>query len=174
MAPSGGAEWHLPRLIACPLTVINGQPCGSTAVKDNNECVSTTTEQRGSAGRPWIWAVAAVCLAALLVVLSLADVPGATRRANGSCCRTEFVNGPWWTACFALVVPIVLAARGSKLAGLAAALAGAAAVFFIADTVVNRYVESGWGDGLESLGYVYAMVQSVVFFLAVPLGRVGR
>lgn len=44
------------------------------------------------------------------------------------------------------------------------------ASFRIASTVVHRYLDSGWGDGLESLAYVISIGHALVFAVAAAVG----
>ncbi len=94
--------------------------------------------------------------------------------AGGECCKTEFANNEWWLASFSLVVPIVLAARQSRLAGFAAAGVSAAAVWLIPVTIVNRYDDARKGDGPEGLTYVYAGLQILCFLVCAIVGARRR
>ncbi len=136
--------------------------------------MSTTTEARRSAGRAWLWVAITGCLAVMFVLLTLTNVPGVTRWPGGDCCKTEFVNDEWWLASFSLVIPIVLAARQSRLAGFAAAGVSAAAVWLIPVTIVNRYDDARQGDGLEGLTYVYAGLQILCFLVCAIAGARRR
>ena len=120
--------------------------------------------------------IAAVTLVVVCVVtfqltrLSLDDVPGVTRRPNGSCCETAFVNGNWWQALLVLAIPIWVAARIYWVAGLLALAVPTYATFYIANTTTNRYTNSGWGDGLEIFTYVGSAVQLIAFLVAYGYG----
>jgi hypothetical protein len=105
-----------------------------------------------------------------LTRLSLDNVPGVTRRPNGSCCETTFVNGNWWQALLVLAIPIWAAARIYWLAGLLALAVPTYATFYIANTTTNRYTNSGWGDGLEIFTYVGSAVHLIAFLVAYGYG----
>lgn len=127
--------------------------------------------------RDWLHAaigLVILCVAAyLLTRLSLDNVAGVTRRRNGDCCDTEFANGEWWMPMFALALPIWWVTRSVPWAAIPATAIATYASFHIADTTVNRYVDSGWGDGLESLAYVGTAVHGLVFGLAALIGVVS-
>jgi hypothetical protein len=112
-----------------------------------------------------------VCVATFLLTrLSLDNVPGVTRRPNGSCCNTAFVNGNWWQALLVMAVPIWVAARTHWWAGLLALAVPTYATFYIANTTINRYTDSGWGDGLEIFSYVGSVVHLIAFLVAYGYG----
>jgi len=121
--------------------------------------------------RALVWTLVTVAGACAVAYLALADVAGVTRVA-GSTYETEFVNGGWWNLGFALAVPVYLATRASYWFAPAAVLIATVAQLYIADTVVERYLESGWGDGLESLSYAWAIAMGVFFALAAVGGVV--
>jgi len=106
----------------------------------------------------------------LFTRLSLDNVSGATRRRNGTCCNTEFVHGEWWLPMIGLVVPIWWVTRMMVWASIPAFAMPTYATFYVADTTVNRYVESGWGDGLESLAYVGSVIHGLLFAVAAAIG----
>lgn len=112
--------------------------------------------------------------------LSLDNVPGATRRRNGSCCNTHFVNGGWWLMLGVLAIPICWVSRLSRWAGLVALAVPTYATFHIAGVTVHRYQVTGWGDGLEGLSYIGSTMQLLLFLVADVIGlflwrrRTGR
>jgi hypothetical protein len=115
-----------------------------------------------------------VCVAAFLLTrLSLDNVPGVTRRPNGSCCNTDFVNGNWWRAFLVLAIPIWVAARTYWWAGLLTLAVPTYATFYIANTTTNRYTDSGWGDGLEIFTYVGSVVHLIAFLVAYGYGSLA-
>lgn len=107
-------------------------------------------------------------------LLSLATASGVTRidRFNY---ETEFSNGPIDALGWLSVILIALAAYRSLAWGLVA-VAGVTAVQWAgAHEVVQRYQESGWGDGLESLAYLAPIAMLVVGLLTtVVAGLAGR
>lgn len=111
-------------------------------------------------------------LSYVAVRLSLDDVAGATRRPNGSCCDTEFVNGWVWPWVLVIALPILWVAGRQPVLGLLAAAIASYASFHIVSVGIDRYLESGWGDGLESLGYIGSAAHAIVFALAAGLGYV--
>jgi hypothetical protein len=115
-----------------------------------------------------------VCVVTFLLTrLSLDNVPGVTRRPNGSCCSTTFVNGGWWQAFIVLVIPIWVAARPYSWAGLLALAVPTCATFYIANETTNRYINSGWGDGLRIFNYVGSTVHLVAFLAACGYGSLA-
>lgn len=102
--------------------------------------------------------------------LSLDHVPGATKRANGSCCNTNFVNGGWWLTLAVVVIPIVWVAMFSRLAALVAVAVPTYATFHIASTTIHRYQVTGWGDGLEGLSYIASLIHLLMFMFAAAIG----
>lgn len=106
----------------------------------------------------------------LLTRLSLDNVAGATRRRNGSCCNTSFVNDNWWAALAVLAVPICWLAWKSWWAGLVALAIPTYASFHIATVTIHRYLVTGWGDGLEVLSYIGTGMHLVIFSVAEGLG----
>ncbi len=124
------------------------------------------------------WTMAGVGLVVVSVVsyaavrLSLDDVAGATRRPNGSCCDTEFVHGWVWPWMLAIALPIFVIARWQPVLGLLAAAIASYASFHIVSVGIDRYLDSGWGDGLEILGYIGSAVHAFAFALAAGLGYV--
>lgn len=137
--------------------------------------MSITAESASRARqRDWLYAgigLVVICVAAYAFTrLSLDNVNGVTRRRNGDCCNTEFVNNQWWLPMFALALPIWWVTRSVVWAAIPAIAVPTFASFHVADTTVNRYVQSGWGDGLESLAYVGTIVHGFLFVLAAVIG----
>lgn len=69
-----------------------------------------------------------------------------------------------------LGVPIWWVTRAQVWAALPAVVIPTYASFHIASTVVDRYLDSGWGDGLESLSYVINIGHAFVFAVAAAVG----
>jgi cobalamin synthase len=135
---------------------------------------ATTAASTSNDRQNWLYAgLALLVICAVSYVftwLSLDSVSGVTRRRDGSCCKTEFVNGDWWMWLFALALPVGAVARWVPWAGIVAVAVPTYASFYIANTTANRYVESAWGDGLESLGYVGSFVHGLIFAYAAVIG----
>jgi len=122
--------------------------------------------------RALAWTILTVAGACAVAYLSLANVSGVTKNADGSCCDVEFINGSWWNLAFALGYPVYRAARASYWLAPAAVLVATVVQLYVADTVVGRYAESGWGDGLESLSYFWAVLMGLFFTSAAVAGGV--
>jgi hypothetical protein len=128
--------------------------------------------ERTPAHRRWGSAAATVLTAgaaALLTYLALHNPPGVMAQ-GGDDYAVEFTNGPWDTLGLLLVVPIFLIGFRSVWSGLAAAAACGLAQFVLAGVTVERYVASGWSDGLEGLAYLAALLVSGLFVGAALLG----
>jgi hypothetical protein len=105
-----------------------------------------------------------------LTRLSLDNVAGATRRPNGSCCDTNFVNSGWWLMLAVVALPIAWVTRLSLPAALIALAIPTYATFYIAATTIHRYQQSGWADGLEVLSYIGSLLHLVVYLVAAAVG----
>lgn len=110
--------------------------------------------------------------AAGIVMLGLGTADGVTHLGGGDY-ETEFVSA-WSQLGWLLVVPVHALARWRPGTALPAVIVAAAPQFVGAHEVVRRYAESGWGDGLESLGYLAAGAMTVLFAAAAALGAVQR
>lgn len=110
----------------------------------------------------------------VLTRLSLDNVPGVTERTTGPlrdrCCDTTFVNNGWWYAMVALCAPIWWLTRTVAWVAALAVVVPTYATFHVANTVVDRYAQSGWGDGLEALSYVISLVHAAVFLSVAASG----
>jgi hypothetical protein len=135
-----------------------------------------TTAVTALAKRDWIAVGVGLLVIAVvtyaLTRLSLDNVPGATRRPNGSCCDTNFVNTGWWLTLGVLAIPIGWTGRYSLWAALAALAIPTYATFYIATTTIHRYQDSGWGDGLEVLSYIGSSLHLLLYLLAAAVGAV--
>ncbi len=124
--------------------------------------------------RDWVQvgvALLIICLATYAFTrLSLDNVPGATKRPNGTCCDTEFVNGRWWLGMAVLAIPIWWVTRLSLWAALPALALPTYATFHIASTTIQRYHDTGWDDGLEIFSYVGSILHLAVFLIAAGVG----
>lgn len=134
------------------------------------------TEQPATAPLQRRWIEAGIGLLVICVVtyvmtgLSLDNVPGVTKRRNGTCCHTEFVNDTWWLALAVVAVPIWWVTRSALWAGFVAVAVPTYATFYIASTTIDRYLDSGWGDGLEVLAYVGSVMHLCLFLVAATIG----
>lgn len=112
-----------------------------------------------------------ICLATYAFThLSLDNVPGPTKRPNGDCCDTQFVNDRWWMAMVVIAIPIWWVTRSSLWAALPALAIPVYATFHIASTTVQRYHDTGWGDGLEVFSYVGSFFHLAIFLTAAAVG----
>jgi hypothetical protein len=105
-----------------------------------------------------------------LTRLSLDNVPGATRRPNGSCCDTNFVNTGWWLMLAVVAIPIAWVTRLSLWGALIAVAIPTYATFYIATTTIQRYEDSGWGDGLEIFSYLGSLMHVAIYLIAAAAG----
>ncbi|MFI7577450.1 hypothetical protein [Micromonospora sp. NPDC049497] len=104
-----------------------------------------------------------------LVVLALQTASGVTH-LEGSSYNTEFAEPTWWLAGFLLFVPVYLASRRYPKLAVVAVIAAVGPQFALPAVVVDRYVEGGWGDGLEGFGYVLPILMTPVFAVAAAAG----
>jgi hypothetical protein len=121
-----------------------------------------------------IGAVLTMAAAGLLTYLALHNPPGAIPLGNNDY-DTQFVNDRWITASLLLAVPIFLVSRWSGWLGAATVLVAGGLQMVIAEVTVDRYVSSGWSDGLEAFAYVYGLAEALLFAVAAVVGWVlGR
>jgi hypothetical protein len=114
--------------------------------------------------RPALGALLTSATAAGLTFLALRNPPGAIPLGNDNY-DTQFVNDAWVTASLLLAVPIFLISWVSGRLGVLAALTAGFCQFVIAEVTVQRYVDSGWSDGLEGLAYLYAFFVAAGFLV---------
>ena len=119
-------------------------------------------------------ALSAVALTAAVVLLALDRASGVTLRSPGDCCDTEFIDGPTlqlgWLALPLLAVAAYLSVRPAVL-GLAGVVL--ADVLAAAETV-DRYADSGWGDGLEVFAFLHPILMAVGGSVAILVGWLVR
>jgi hypothetical protein len=136
--------------------------------------VPATHATTATSRRDWISigvGLLVVCLVTYaLTRLSLDNVAGATRRRNGDCCNTSFVNDGWWLMLTVVAIPIAWVTRLSLWAALIALAIPTYATFYIATTTIHRYESSGWGDGLEVFSYIGSLLHLVIFLVAAAVG----
>ncbi|MEU4333926.1 hypothetical protein AB0F59_04795 [Micromonospora lupini] len=97
-----------------------------------------------------------------LVVLALQTATGVTY-LGGTSYETEFANPTWWMAGFFLFLPIYLVSYRYPKHAAISVVAALVPQFVLPTVVVHRYVDGGWGDGLESLGYVAPILMTPMF-----------
>lgn len=85
------------------------------------------------------------------------------------------MNFNWWWAAYLLAVPVFLAARRYPRLAVVAALIASVPQWATAQIYFVRFSESGWGDGLESFAYLYAVLMTLLFAGAATWGAlIGR
>ena len=121
--------------------------------------------------RGTVWTLLTLAAAAVTAHFALALADGVTF-LGGTSYDTEFVDVDVWSLGFLLVVPVFLAVRANPWVMPAALLAASWPQFSVASTTVERYVTSGWADGLESLAYVQPVLMTGAYLLAAGLAVV--
>jgi hypothetical protein len=133
-----------------------------------------TSHQRTK--RAAVLSAAAFAATVVIVLVALAVASGDTLLPGSETSHsTEFIDEAVLQLSW-LVVPVLAVAAASSVR---VALLGTAAVavtqFLAMAETVHRYRESGWGDGLEVLGYLFPIALTVVTLGAVLVGwLVGR
>lgn len=117
-------------------------------------------------------------VASVAIALVALDLATGVTRPRGRCCRTEFIDRRTLELLW-LLHPLLglTAALSWRLAMLG--VSGVAVPQWLAmREVVERYADSGWGDGLEVLGYLMpiqtAFFGSVAVFLGALIGGAAR
>lgn len=106
--------------------------------------------------------------AAGIMALGLGTADGVTH-LGGDDYETEFVSA-WSQLGWLLVVPVHTLARWRRWTAVPAVIVTSGPQFVGAHEVVRRYAESGWGSGLESLGYLAAGAMALAFCAAAAVG----
>lgn len=112
------------------------------------------------------WSASATVLAAAVTLWALRAASGVTSLGQDSY-RTEFIDPALSQLVWVAVVLLAVAAwfaTAPALVGLLGVTAASAAGMVV---TVERYQESGWGDGLEYLGFVLPLGVLVVGALVV-------
>jgi hypothetical protein len=112
--------------------------------------------------------VGVLLVSAGLVAASLYTASGITQLDAGSY-HTEFANPVFWYCGFLLALPIGWAAWRYPRFAAGFVIAALVPQFVLPAIVVERYRTSGWGDGLEYLGYLFPMLMTTLF-IAVAAG----
>lgn len=120
----------------------------------------------------------AALLSALTVVASIAIVLVALAVASGARLRpgsdtsydTEFIDMAVMQVSWLTVPLLGVAAFFSARVALLGTIGVAVSQFWAMAEMVRRYDESGWGDGLEVLGYLFPITLTVVSVGAVLAG----
>jgi hypothetical protein len=108
------------------------------------------------------------------IALSLA--PGVTHPSDSIPGTQEisFIHEGWWLASLLLCVPLFLFTRRwrSLWLGSLAAVVLTVPQFWATEVNLNRWAESGLGDGLEGFAIFVPWFMLFVFFMAAVVGRV--
>lgn len=117
------------------------------------------------------WAVATTAASFGVGAWALAAASGVTQ-ISGTDYNTEFIDGTVSWLATLLLVGVYLATARHVAAGLLAAVGLVAGQAWAMTVCIQRYIDSGWGDGLEVLGYLgpiflgfYALVVILVTWL---------
>ena len=104
----------------------------------------------------------------VLVALDLAS--GEQVRRDGTCCDVEFLDHGVLQLTW-LLFPVVGLAGWLSVRGALVAVLGLTVPQWLAQNeVVGRYDRSGWGDGLEVLGYAVPLGVLVLSLVMVAVG----
>jgi hypothetical protein len=132
------------------------------------EDMTTTANRRpptAADGATWIrgagWAAGATAGSYAVGAWALAAASGVTH-LSGSSYSTEFIDGRTNLLAVALLACVYLAARQNLWTGLAATAGLVAGQWWAMAICVQRYSDSGWGDGLEVLGFGYPILLGLV------------
>ena len=108
--------------------------------------------------------------ASVVVAVVALDLASGVTRPRGRCCRTEFIDTGTLGFLWLLYPLLALAAASSWRLALLGVPGLALPQWLAMNEVMDRYAESGWGDGLEVLGYVFPIQVAVVGAFSVLLG----
>ena len=114
--------------------------------------------------------VVLVAVASSVVAVVALDLAAGVTRPRGRCCKTEFIDTPTLGWLWLLYPLVALAAAWSWRLALLAVPGIAVPQWLAMDVVMDRYAESGWGDGLEVLGYAVPVVAAVIGVVSVWVG----
>jgi len=110
-----------------------------------------------------------------LVLVALDQALGERVRPDGSCCDVEFIDYGLLQLAWLLFPVLGVAAWFSARVALVGILGMVVPQWLAQNEVVERYDQSGWGDGLEVLGYVIPIGVLVLGAVTVLVGwLVGR
>lgn len=125
------------------------------------------------AGRGWVGSVLLLAFTAALAVtlatLSLTTAFGVVH-LGGDDYATEFAQMGWWAAGWLLVVPVGLLGWARPVLAPLGVLAATVPPFVVAYVSEQRALDSGWSQGLDVFGYIYAAAMTLGFVGAALLG----
>lgn len=109
-----------------------------------------------------------------LARLALDRASGVTR-PRGRCCETEFIDAAVVNMSWLLVPALAVAAAFSARVAIIGLVGVAVPQFWAMSVTVERYKDSGWGQGLEVLGYLSPLALTAVAALCMSVGwHIGR
>lgn len=120
-------------------------------------------------------ALVATLASVVIVLVALDQASGEQLRPGGDCCDVEFIDAGVLQLTW-LLFPVLGASAWFSVRVALAGLVGMVVPQWLAMTeTITRYDRSGWGDGLEVLGYVIPLGVLVLGAVAVLVGGlVGR
>jgi hypothetical protein len=116
------------------------------------------------------WAAVSTAGSYAVGAAALEAASGVTR-VSGADYNTEFIDGRTNALAFALLVGVYLAARHNLWTGLAATAGLVAGEWWAMGVCMQRYMDRGWGDGLEVLGYAYPVLLGLLGLLLTGVAR---
>lgn len=105
--------------------------------------------------------------ASVAIALVALDLAAGVTRPRGRCCETEFIDASTLRFLWLLHPVLALAAVWSWRLALLGVPGVAVPQWLAMGKVMDRYAESGWGDGLEVFGYLVPI--QTAFIGAVPV-----
>jgi hypothetical protein len=137
----------------------------------NSATLSDAQSRRRLLVRQLLYLLGVAAPTAALTVLAFGTARGVVRIDEFHYNTAQLVvNNGWWSAAYLLALPVFLIARESPLLAAAGVLIASVPQCVSAHIIVGRFVEAGWGDGLEGLAYVWAAMMTLVFVVAAVLG----
>lgn len=147
--------------------------------------VTARTDSPETGGRSWFSRVAEILVELLALgatstgfaYVALSRAPGVSYPPDAIPGTQEisFIHGWWWLASLLLCVPLFLFTRRWRSIWLGALAAVVLTVpqFWAAEVNLDRWAQSGLGDGLEGLAFFVPWFMLFVFFVAAAWGRVA-
>lgn len=108
--------------------------------------------------------------ASVAIALLALDLAAGVTRVRGRCCETEFIDATTLGLLWLLAPVVALAAVSSWRLALLGVVGVVVPQWLAMVEVMDRYAESGWGDGLEVLGFLVPIQAALVGAVAVVGG----